>query len=130
MPSRALEERFPPGTVVRVPVDGGFEAFLEVVERFPLQLALGKRGIDGVTPIMAEAAGDVANQALAFAAGRRCYWLAPYLRGILPRLDRLPSDVRTCDLKPSLPAAENRTWFAHIARTGRVADSFQSEPRG
>src|SRR5947207_3289448 len=36
VPSRSLEERLPPDTVVHVPVDGGVEAFLEIVQRFPL----------------------------------------------------------------------------------------------
>jgi hypothetical protein len=36
MPAGPLKEWFPPGAVVRVPIDGGVEAFLEVVERFPL----------------------------------------------------------------------------------------------
>lgn len=56
MPSRSLEERFPPGAIVRVPVDGGLEAFLEIVERFPVQLALGKGRVDGVTAAVIEVA--------------------------------------------------------------------------
>jgi hypothetical protein len=42
MPSRSLEERFPPGAVGGVPVDGRIETFLEIVERFPVQLAVRK----------------------------------------------------------------------------------------
>jgi hypothetical protein len=67
MPAGPLQERFPPGAVVRVPIDGGIEALLEVVERFPLQLALGERRIDGVTAVVAEPIGHVTDQALGFA---------------------------------------------------------------
>ena len=67
MPAGPGEERFPPGAIVCVPVDGGIKAFLEIVERFPFQLAVGKGGIDRVTAIVAEAVGDVTDQALGFA---------------------------------------------------------------
>ncbi len=36
MPPGPLKERFPPGAIVRVPVDGGIEAVLEIVERLPV----------------------------------------------------------------------------------------------
>jgi len=36
MPAGALQERSPPGAIVLVPIDGRFEAILEVVERLPL----------------------------------------------------------------------------------------------
>jgi hypothetical protein len=44
---------------LRVPVDGGLEAFPEFVVRFRVQLAVGEGGIDGVTAVVAKAAGDV-----------------------------------------------------------------------
>ena len=43
MPPSALEERFPPTAIIGVPIDRCFEAFLEIVERFPFQLALRER---------------------------------------------------------------------------------------
>src|SRR3954469_20226283 len=62
VPPCPLEKRFPPGAIVRVPVDGEIEAVLEIVERLPLQLALGERRIDGIAAIVAEAIGDVGDQ--------------------------------------------------------------------
>jgi hypothetical protein len=36
VPAGALQERFPPGAAVHIPVDGGIEAVFEIVERFPV----------------------------------------------------------------------------------------------
>ena len=53
-------------SIVYIPIDRRFEAFLEIVQRLPFQLALRKGGIDGVTAIVVETVGYVADQAFWF----------------------------------------------------------------
>ena len=74
MPPSPLEERLPPGAIIGVPVDRGIEAVLEIVERFPVQLALGEGRVDGVAAIVAEAVGHEGDEGLGLAIGRFRYW--------------------------------------------------------
>jgi hypothetical protein len=41
----ALAEWFPPTAIVHIPIDRRFEVVFDVVQRFPLQFALRKRGM-------------------------------------------------------------------------------------
>src|SRR5262249_20508763 len=67
IPTGALEEWFPPGWIIDVPLDGLVEAFFETVERLPLQFALREGRIDRVTAIMTKAIPPESNQAVRFA---------------------------------------------------------------
>lgn len=48
MTASPFEKRFPPGAIIRVPGDRRLKAVLEIVQRFPVQLALRERGVDVV----------------------------------------------------------------------------------
>src|SRR5678816_4110173 len=64
---RALEEGFPPGAMVEVPVDRAGDAFARVVQRTPFELVFRERRIDRITAVMPETVGHERDQALRFA---------------------------------------------------------------
>src|SRR3954469_15967646 len=49
---RALEQWLPPILVCQVPVDRLLESFTEIVQRFPVQLLLGKRAVNRVAAVV------------------------------------------------------------------------------
>src|SRR5689334_2296156 len=62
-----MEQCLPPRALVKIPVDGARNAFVRMVQRVPIQLALGEARINRVTPVVPETVGDERNQALGLA---------------------------------------------------------------
>src|SRR5436305_15293009 len=65
--SSTFKQRLPPRRVLDVPVDRFVEAFLEIVARFPVQLALRKRRVNRVPAVMPQSVGHKSNQAVRLA---------------------------------------------------------------
>ena len=67
----AIQNRLPPGAIVKIPAnrlfDAGFEGFL----RAPAKLALDFRGVDGIAPVMSGPVGDKCDQPAARLVARR-----------------------------------------------------------
>src|SRR6266513_2988214 len=78
VPSSTFKQRLPPRCVLDVPLHCFVEAFLEIVARFPVQLAQRKRRVNRVPPVMAESVGYKRNQAV---------WLSEFIQNHFYQLD-------------------------------------------